>query len=92
VCEPDSIKLQRGFNTKELFEPETKTLIRFDIRRCSECGNYFTYRGASECSRCPIEEEEGLKLSFQQKYWLKGFFSKNLREVRLLEEPGKEGI
>ncbi len=63
VCEPDSIKLQIGFNTKELFEPETKTLIRFDIRRCSECGNYFTYRGANECPRCQIERGGGSSAS-----------------------------
>jgi len=62
VCEPNSIHIQRGFYTKELFEPETKSLISFDIRRCTECGNYFTYRGVSECPRCVIEEEEALAL------------------------------
>ena len=70
VCEPDSIKLQRGFNTKELFEPEIKTLISFDIRRCTECGNYFTYRGVDECPRCQIEEEEALMLHQNAKKFL----------------------
>jgi len=62
VCEPNSIKLQRGFNTEELFKPEIKKLISFNIKRCSECGNYFTYRGVNECPRCQIEEEEAIAL------------------------------
>jgi len=70
VCEPNSIKLQRGFNTKELFKPEVKSLISFDIRRCSECGNYFTYRGANECLRCQIEEEEAITLHQNAKKFL----------------------
>ncbi len=70
VCEPDSIKLQRGFNTKELFEPKIKSLISFDIRRCRECGNYFTYRGVDECLRCQIEEKEALTLHQNAKKFL----------------------
>jgi len=63
VCEPDAIQLQPGFEIKEFFEPTQRTLATFDIQRCNECGNYFTYRGgAKECMRCKIEEEEAIEL------------------------------
>jgi len=63
VCELDSIQLQRAFNTKEFFEPTQKILASFDIKRCNECGNYFTYKGGViECPRCQIEEAEAIEL------------------------------
>ena len=59
VCEPDAIQLQAGFEIKEFFEPTQRTLATFDIRRCNECGNPFTYQGGEmSCLRCSEEEEE----------------------------------
>ena len=63
VCEPNSIQLQPGFEIKEFFEPEQRTLAKFDVKRCHSCGNYFTYTGGDqECFRCKIEEEEAIEL------------------------------
>lgn len=63
VCEPNAIQLQPGFEIKELFEPKQRTLATFDIQRCNECGNYFTYTGGEkECFRCKLEEEEAREL------------------------------
>jgi len=63
VCEPNAIQLQPGFEMKEFFEPTQRTLATFDIQRCNECGNYFTYTGGEkECFRCKIEEEEAIEL------------------------------
>jgi len=63
VCEPDAIQLQAGFEIKEFFEPMQRTLAKFDIRRCNECGNNFTYTGGEQaCPRCMEEEEEAMFL------------------------------
>jgi len=63
VCEPDAIQLQPGFEIKELFEPIQRTLAMFNIKRCNECGNPFTYLGGEQtCPRCQIEEEEAMFL------------------------------
>ena len=63
VCESDSIKITEGFNVKEFFEPSKKQLIKFDVRRCNECGNNFTYLGGEvACNRCQLEESEALSL------------------------------
>ena len=63
VCEPDAIQLQPSFEIKEFFKPTQRTLARFDIRRCEECGNNFTYQGGEqECPRCKVEEEEAMFL------------------------------
>jgi len=63
VCEPDAIQLQPGFEVKELFEPAQRTLATFNIKRCNECGNNFTYKGGEQtCPRCMIEEEEAMFL------------------------------
>jgi len=63
VCEPNAIQLQPGYEIKELFEPRQRTLATFDIQRCNECGNYFTYTGGEKvCLRCKIEEEEAREL------------------------------
>ena len=63
VCEPDAIQLQPGFEVKEFFEPTQRTLAKFDIRRCNECGNNFTYQGGEQtCPRCSIEEDEAMFL------------------------------
>ncbi len=63
VCEPNAIQLQEGYEIKEMFEPTQRTLATFDIQRCNECGNYFTYTGGEkECFRCKLEEEEAREL------------------------------
>ncbi len=63
VCEPDAIHLQPGFEIKEFFEPSQRTLATFNIKRCNECGNNFTYTGGEQtCPRCMIEEEEAMFL------------------------------
>ena len=63
VCEPDAIQLQPGYEVKEFFEPTQRTLATFDIRRCNECGNPFTYTGGElECPRCLLEEDEAIFL------------------------------
>ena len=63
VCEPEAIKLQSGFEIKELFEPTQRTLATFNIKRCNECGNNFTYTGGEQtCPRCLVEEEEAMFL------------------------------
>jgi len=63
ICEPNSIKITDGFNIKEFFEPSKKRLAEFDVRRCNECGNNFTYNGGEVmCNRCQIEEDEALSL------------------------------
>jgi len=63
VCEPDAIQLQSGFELKEFFEPKQRTLATFNIKRCNECGNNFTYEGGEQsCRRCKLEEEEAMFL------------------------------
>ncbi|UFH59736.1 4Fe-4S binding protein [Sulfurovum mangrovi] len=63
VCEPDAIHLQEGFELKEFFEPQQRTLATFTIKRCNECGNSFTYTGGEQtCPRCLVEEEEAMFL------------------------------
>lgn len=63
VCEPDAIQLQSGFEIKEFFEPTQRTLATFNIKRCNECGNNFTYTdGEQTCPRCRAEEEEAMFL------------------------------
>lgn len=63
VCEPNAIQLQSGFEVKEFFEPTQRILAKFDIKRCNECGNNFTYTGGEQtCPRCMIEEEEAMFL------------------------------
>ncbi|MDQ7047522.1 MAG: 4Fe-4S binding protein [Sulfurovum sp.] len=63
VCEPNAIQLQSGFEIKEFFEPTQRTLATFDIKRCNECGNNFTYTGGEQaCPRCMLEEEEAMFL------------------------------
>jgi len=63
ACEPDAIYLQKGFEIKEFFEPTQRTLATFNVKRCNECGNYFTYTGGElTCPRCSVEEEEAMFL------------------------------
>ncbi len=63
VCEPDAIQLQSGFEIKEFFEPTQRTLATFNIKRCNECGNSFTFTGGEQiCPRCLVEEEEAMFL------------------------------
>jgi len=80
VCEPDAIQLQAGFEIKEFFEPTQRTLATFDIKRCNECGNNFTYTGGEQtCPRCKIEEEEAM------------FLHSNALDMKALLEDKKEG-
>jgi len=63
VCEPNAIGIQVGFEIKEFFESTQRTLASFDIKRCNECGNYFTYKGGLiECMRCQMEESQAVEL------------------------------
>jgi ferredoxin len=63
ACEPDAIHLQPGFEIREFFEPKLRRLATFDVRRCNECGNSFTYTGGEQaCPRCLVEEEEAMFL------------------------------
>ena len=81
VCEPDAIQLQSGFEIKEFFEPTQRTLATFDIKRCNECGNNFTYTGGEQtCPRCMIEEEEAMFLH-----------SNALSMKAMLEDNDKDG-
>ena len=79
VCEPDAIQLQSGFEVKEFFEPTQRVLATFDIKRCNECGNNFTYTsGEQTCPRCTIEEEEAM------------FLHANALDMKALLEDKKE--
>ncbi len=63
VCEPDSLTLRKTFALSNFFEPKVETLVRFDIKRCDECGNFFAYQGGEMlCRRCQIEEDEAREL------------------------------
>jgi len=63
ACEPEAIHLQPGFEIKEFFESTQRTLAKFTIKRCNECGNNFTYTGGEqECLRCKEEDEEAMFL------------------------------
>jgi len=63
VCEPDSLTLRKTFSLASFFESKIETLVRFDIKRCDECGNFFAYQGGEKiCNRCRIEEEEAKEL------------------------------
>ncbi|WP_187647115.1 4Fe-4S binding protein [Nitrosophilus labii] len=63
VCEKKSIKLSSYFDTEEFFESKQKTLKSFNIVRCDDCGNFFTYLGGEKlCQRCKIEEQEAKDL------------------------------
>ena len=62
VCEKGSILLKE-VDTKEFFEPTQKVIKEFNVVRCNECGNLFTYFGGEKvCNRCKIEEEEAKSL------------------------------
>lgn len=63
VCEPDALTLRKTFSLSNFFEPKIETLVRFTIKRCDECGNFFAYKGGEVmCQRCTIEEEEAKSL------------------------------
>jgi len=63
VCEPNALTLRNTFSLENMFEPRVETLVRFDIKRCNECGNYFAYKGGEVmCTRCQIEEYEAKEL------------------------------
>ena len=63
VCEPKSLTLKPSFNLRNFFEPCAEVLIKFDIKRCDECGVFFAYKGGEKlCQRCLVEEEEAREL------------------------------
>ncbi|WP_456402183.1 4Fe-4S dicluster domain-containing protein [Hydrogenimonas sp.] len=63
TCEPDAIRLQPVFETKECFEPTQRLLASFRVLGCDECGISFTsLHGERVCPRCRVEEEEALDL------------------------------
>ena len=63
VCEPNSLTLRKTFSLENFFEPKIETLVRFTIKRCNECGNFFSYRGGEmACDRCRTEEDEAKEL------------------------------
>ncbi len=63
VCEPDSIHLQTKLSTEVFVGTQKKTLIKFESKRCNECGNHFTYKGGELiCPRCETEEDESYAL------------------------------
>ena len=79
VCEPDAIQLQPGFEMKEFFEPSQRTLATFNIKRCNECGNNFTYTGGEQtCPRCFAEEDEAM------------FLHENAKKMKALLESNQE--
>ena len=62
VCQSDSLHLE-PFETSSIFEPKVDELIRFNLRRCEECGIHFSYFADEKlCHRCNIEEEEAKRL------------------------------
>ncbi len=63
VCEKDSIKLSKYFDTKEFFEPKQKILAQFKVIRCEDCGAWFSYFGGERlCPRCAAEEDAAREL------------------------------
>jgi len=63
VCEPDALTLRSTFSLANFFEPKVERLLRFDMKRCNECGVLFAYKGGEVmCHRCKIEEEEAKEL------------------------------
>ncbi len=63
VCEPKSLTLKSTFSLEKIFKPEKEMLVKFDVKRCNECGMPFVYRGGEViCTRCQIEEDEANEL------------------------------
>ncbi len=63
VCEPDALTLRNTFSLSSFFDPKIETLVRFNIKRCEECGNFFDYHGGEIlCRRCIIEEDDTREL------------------------------
>jgi ferredoxin len=63
VCEVDAINSSPSFNIKDFFEPSIKRLITFDVKKCENCGNFFTaIGGIKSCKRCMIEDDHARDL------------------------------
>ena len=63
VCEPSAITLSTSYNIKEFFEPKVQNLVKFNVKRCDECGVIFSTNFADKlCYRCKAEEEEAREL------------------------------
>lgn len=63
VCEPKALTLKTSFSLSNFFDPKVEQLIKFDIKRCDECGVFFAYKGGEKlCTRCLIEEDEAKEL------------------------------
>lgn len=62
VCTPNAITLE-PINMAKFFKPKIDGLIKFNVVRCNECANFFTYQGGEMiCPRCRLEEEEAKEL------------------------------
>lgn len=63
VCHSDAMSLAYAFDTKEFFDSTQKELKAFEVIKCNECGNHFTYFGGERvCTRCSLEEAEAKDL------------------------------
>lgn len=62
VCEPRSLTLARRFDTSLLTAP-ARSLARFTVKACSECGVRFKYDGGDAvCPRCAGHDDEARAL------------------------------
>jgi energy-converting hydrogenase A subunit P len=62
VCEVDAIEVKESFSIANFLKNRTEKLIEFEIRKCRECGAFFTKNGNEVCPRCEIEENEAHEL------------------------------
>lgn len=63
VCESDAITLSPTYHVKEFFEPQVHNLIKFNVKRCDECGMIFSSNSNDKlCYRCKAEDEEAREL------------------------------
>ncbi len=63
VCEPNAITLSPTYEIKEFFEQTVRSLIKFSVKRCDECGMFFSSNSQEKlCYRCKAEEEEAREL------------------------------
>jgi len=62
VCESNSISLISIYS-KQILDPQVRELLSFDIRRCDECANHFTYSGGElMCESCKTLEDDAKSL------------------------------
>lgn len=62
VCEPRSLTLARRFDTA-LLSSGPRSLVRFTVKACAECGVRFKYDGGDAiCPRCAGHDDEAREL------------------------------